>query len=180
MNQNMRNATRRALRDGITKARTWPLLALLDAGQTHAEHVHLYAVLSSDDGIVNFSSGPVGFFLRDAREKLTLIAHGNELSLLPYLFLAVDNGGSRAYADATKTERGREGRSAGDIPGDHHQGNWIRHFSNPAPENTGTERSFGLSRRKRIFIPKRLVLSNQIRPFLPLRGSGEWSRATDT
>lgn len=70
------------------------------------------------------------------------------------------------YANAAKTQRKTER-----VIGRRSQGTIIREigfgiFQIPLPENTATNTAFDLSRRKRIFIPKRLVLSNQIRPFL--------------
>lgn len=68
-----------------------------------------------------------------------------------------DTGCSRTQRGKHK-ERRRERGVAGASPREHHQGNWIRHFSNPVPDRKTppSERCLAsLSRRKRIFIPKR-------------------------
>ena len=86
------------------------------------------------------------------------------------------------YANAAKTQRKTER-----VIGRRSQETIIREigfgiFQIPLPENTATNTAFDLSRRKRIFIPKRLVLSNQIRPFLlvDFAARGQRDRATDT
>jgi len=59
--------------------------------------------------------------------------------LLPYLFSAADCGGEmRVVRESDENASGsRTGSEGGPLlPGGHHQGNWIRHFSNPTPKNT--------------------------------------------
>lgn len=90
--------------------------------------------------------------------------------LLPYLFSAADCGRDGGWcAKATKTHRVEEdwqARVAPPLPGGHHQGNWIRHFSNPTPQTLVCGYVRPVAPKNRIFVPKRLVLDNQITSFL--------------
>lgn len=93
----------------------------------------------------------------------------------PICFQQLTAAGMRVVARKRRKRIGsRTGSEGGpSIPGGHHQGNWIRHFSNPTPKTLVQMFDENRSRRNRIFIPKRLMLDNQITSFLCRLGRKE-------
>lgn len=158
MNQNMRNVTRQVLHDSITKYRLCYLLRIFVPFQC----LQIQITISTCRSTKTFFSDKLWIVLAwkiyfdfCPTEKLILIGHGNELSLLSYLFLAVDNGGNAACPVRERgenTEKDREGDRS-EIPRDHHQGNWIRHFSNPAAGKHCYEHSVRLVSSETYFHP---------------------------
>lgn len=92
-----------------------------------------------------------------------------------FVFSSRDCGGDEGNA---RKRRKRIGSSESGplLPRGHHQGNWIRHFSNPTPKTLVW--MFERSRGGRIFIPKRLPFDNQIMAFSCRLDRGKCRKST--